>query len=48
MLICVILFILQHISITNIILSNSAYDVSIACLLSRSVKFWIIYKYMVI
>ena len=32
------LFILQRISITNIILSNNAYDINIACLLLRTVK----------
>ena len=30
---------MQAVHITNIILSNNAYDVNIACLLSRSVKF---------
>ena len=40
---CVILFILQRISVTNIILPNNAYDISITCLLLRSVKIWIIY-----
>ena len=32
-------FILQHISITNIILSNNSYDINIDCLLLRSIKF---------
>ena len=41
----VTLFILQLISVTNIILSNNVYDISIACLLLHSLKFWI---YMVI
>ena len=40
---CVILFILQRISVTNIILPNNAYDINITCLLLRSVKIWIIY-----
>ena len=29
--------------VTNIILSNNVYDISIVCLLLRSLKFWIIY-----
>ena len=37
LLMCVMLFILQRISVTNIILSNNVCDVSIACLLLRSV-----------
>ena len=43
MLRCVILFILQRISVTNIILCNNAYDLNITCLLLRSVKICIIY-----
>ena len=35
---CVMLFILQRIFMTNIILSNNEYDVNIACLLMSSVK----------
>ena len=34
----VILFILQRIFMTNIILSNNEYDASIACLLMSAVK----------
>ena len=41
---CVILFILQRISVTNIILSDNVYDINIACLSLRSRKFSIIYK----
>ena len=45
-LMCVILLILQRISITNIILSNNAYGINIACLLlRRSVQFWVIYTW---
>ena len=33
---CELLFILQCISVTNIILSNNVYDISIVCLLLRS------------
>ena len=35
---CELLFILQHISVTNIILSNNVYDISIVCLLLRSLE----------
>ena len=42
---CELLFILQHISVTNIILSNNVYDLSIVYLLLRSLKFWIIYTW---
>ena len=41
-LMCVLLFILQHIFVTSIVLSN-VYDHNIACLLLRSLKFGIIY-----
>ena len=37
--VCVIVLILQLISITNIILFNNAYDINIACLLLRPLKF---------
>ena len=40
---CELLFILLHISVTNIILSNNVYDISIVCLLLRSLKFGIIF-----
>ena len=36
---CELLFILQHIFVTNIILSSNVYDSSIVCLLLRSLKF---------
>ena len=42
---CELLFILQRISVTNTILSNNVYDISIVCLLLRSLKFWIIYTW---
>lgn len=32
-LMCAILFILQHISVANIFLSDNVYDITIACLL---------------
>ena len=38
---CVILFILQPLSIASVILSINARDITITCLLLRSVKFWI-------
>ena len=38
MLMCVVLIILQYISINNIILFNNTYDINIDCLLLRSVK----------
>ena len=41
-----ILFILQHISITNIILSNNVYNINTACLLLHS--YFLTHLYMVI
>ena len=45
---CELLFILQRISVTNIILSNTVYDISIVRLLLRSLKFCRNHLYMVI
>ena len=42
---CELLFILQRISVTNIIISNNVYDISTVCLLLRSLKFLIIYTW---
>ena len=42
---CELLFILQRISVTNIILSNNVYNISTVHLLLRSLKFGIIYTW---